>query len=171
VIYGIHDPQEVDIVFREMGLPEPFIYARRGETLSEDGKTVWSGRDITGMITGFIRVDSGGHKHLDVDYMIVRPCARRKFSTMMHMSEDAVQAAFREGCAYALVSVFLNDSRLSGLEAWAKRMKFKPWASSDDSRWFIRHNPHYVYESETHGQGREGSFSEASSGGTGSERG
>jgi hypothetical protein len=147
---------EIDDLYREMGLDEPFFFPW------------YNGSDkLVGAVTGFIRYRDG-HKHLDVDHMIMSPRAERPLVSKMQMSEAATQRAFDNGCAYILIAVFLNDPRLSGLSAWAKRMKFKPWADSDDSRWFIRFNERYIYDN---GQGREGSCSEAATGGSRPERG
>lgn len=148
---------EIDDLYREMGLDEPFFFPWRN---NGDGALV-------GAVTGFIRTRDG-HKYLDVDHMIMSPRADRPLISKMQMSEGATQEAFDNGCAYVLISVFLNDPRLHGLTAWAKRMHFAPWADSDDSRWFIRHNERYVYDN---GQGREGSVSKAASSSAGSERG
>lgn len=162
----IHAPvwfslRDLDTIYQEMGLAEPFVFAE------------WRAGEAAGLVTGFIKKTPDGHKYLDVDHMIVRPTCKRKFATMMMMSEAATQAAFDYGCAYILLSIFKNDPRRAGLSAWAKRMNYQSWAESEDAEWFVRHNPTYVYEprkESTDGQGREGSSSEAASGGSRSER-
>lgn len=148
---------EIDDLYRELGLDEPFFYPWRN---NGDGALV-------GAVTGFIR-HANGLKYLDVDHMIMSPRADRPLFSKMQMSEYAVQEAFDNGCAYILLSILLSDSRLSGLSAWAKRMDFDPWAEDETLRWFIRHNERYVHDN---GKGREGTVSEASSGSSGPERG
>lgn len=119
---------DVIAVYREHGLDEPFVFPHY-----ECGV-------LAGMITGFYRIIDG-QKVLDVDHMIVRPGARRKFHTMMVMSHNAIQTAFTVGCEFVLVSMFQNDPRRSGLDAWAKRMDFEQYASSDGVDWFRRRRP------------------------------
>jgi hypothetical protein len=153
LIYGGIHPEVLVRVYREMGLPEPFVFPH-----FEDGV-------VAGLITGFLRT-ADGHKYLDVDHMIVRRGTRRKFHTMMAMSEAATQAAFDDGCAYILISIFKNDERISGLRAWAKRMQYQSWADSEDSEWFIRYNERY-----DNGQRRESPLSEATPGSSRPERG
>lgn len=149
-------------IFAEMGLPEPFVFSQRGEHDTEPS--------ITGLITGWIKHTDDGAKYLDVDSMIVRSRARRKFYTMMKMSEDATQAAFREGCAYALISIREDDPRRAGLDAWARRMNYQPYATQDGSVWYVRFNPTYVYQPQesSDGQGRFASEASTTSGPAGS---
>ncbi len=152
MVYGDITPALLVKIYREMGLPEPFVFPFYEDSV------------VAGLITGFLRVHADGHKYLDVDHMIVRRGTRRKFHTMMAMSEAATKAAFDDGCAYILISIFTNDPRCSGLRAWAQRMNYQPFTEHDGAEWFVRHNPSYVYERHIdNGQGREGSCSEAAS--------
>jgi hypothetical protein len=122
-----------------MELPEPFAWAH------------WDQGELQGLITGFIKQDVV--KYLEVDHMIVLPSAQRKFHTMMAMSEAATQQAFADGCEYIVLSILHADSlRSTGLDAWARRCSYQPYATTDTAVWYIRRRP-TERNSPDHGQG------------------
>lgn len=124
-------PERVISAMAEMGLPEPFVWAH------------WEHGELAGLVTGHIKHDDNPHfPYLDVDYMIVFPVAQNKLRTMMRMSEDAVQAAFAQGCDHIILNILHEDyQRAKGLDAWARRCSFHPYATTDTAVWYIRRRP------------------------------
>ncbi len=157
MIYGGLTGKEVLSVFRTMQMPEPFLFPWR------DAQT----GQVLGLIAG--NVVPGPPRRLEVDHMVVLPHAPRKLSVMMQMSEAATQAAFRDGCEYIAVTIFKNNPRASGLRAWAKKMRYQFWTSSEEAEWYVRQACHERTPNDGQ-EGRSTSGSQATPGCAGPER-